>query len=144
MANGKVTLFAGKDIKEVWPDLVLEEVVHFAVIVSDKQGGHYMLFHYEATDDPWDNSPLKTDVIVDLITKKVHKDYLPTMSTFPLSAKKPMTTYIYSQSYGGGYLRRNVYPGHRVTRSSSSNSNNSNPFIKSLKLYNFSFFTHSC
>ena len=124
--------------------MVLEEIVHFAVIVSDKQGGHYMLFHYEATDDPWDNSPLKTDVIVDLVTNKVHKDYLPTMSTFPLSAKEPMTMYIYSQSYGGGYLRRNVYPGHRVTSSSSSNSNNSNPFIKSLKLYNFSFFTHSC
>ncbi len=129
----------GKDIKKVWLDLVLEEVVHFAVIVSDKQGGHYMLFHYEATEDEYD-MPLQTDVIVDLVTNKVHEGHLPKMFTFPLSTKEPMTMYNYAQFYGSGYLKRAVYPGHRVTSSSS------NSFIKPLRkssIFLF-FFTYSC
>ena len=139
VANGKVTLPVGKNLKEVWPDLELEKIVHFAVIVSDKHGGHYMLFHYEATDDEYD-IPLRTDVIVDLVTNKVHEGHLPKMFTFPLSTKEPMTMYNYAQFYGSGYLKRAVYPGHRVTSSSS------NPFIKPLRKSSifFLFLTYSC
>ena len=125
VANGKVTLPPGKDIKEVWPDVALDQLVNYAAILSDKKDGHYMLFRYvhhdkdDDNDNRDDKEQLPSDIVVDLVAKKALHDGKPQNIPYrPFSTRDPMTLYSFSLMSGTGYLTRFVYPGNNVSLSS--------------------------
>ncbi len=100
---------SGKELKEAWPELELSPSAFVAVIVTDSQGGHNILFlgpNPPTTPPPRHRKKRSAimmstlggapygNIIFDVDKKKVvSKEATPYVDTMSVSSKEPMTMY---------------------------------------------------